>query len=252
MTDKDNENVVQKPIRSFGIITDIHYGDLDDRWNFSKTFIRHYRNSLKLVQQANQFWTNSSHSIDFILQLGDLIDGFCEANQTSERDLQNILQQFPNIPIYHIWGNHEFYNFNRQQLLKGPLCSFDTQTIAPAHYGTIDVTPNLRIIALDTYDFSMLGYEKDSEIYIEAMKYLRQYNQNESLNNRDGLVDEEQRFLQLNGAVSKKQLIWLREQLDEAEKRKQKVLIIGKYRSIRLEVIINHFFRSHSDSYVSE
>ena len=102
MTDAEVERAVEKPIRSFGIITDIHYGDLDDRWNFSKTFIRHYRNSLQLVRQANAFWAKSPHSIDFILQLGDLIDGFCQGNGTSEGDLQTILNEFLRLSLIHI------------------------------------------------------------------------------------------------------------------------------------------------------
>jgi len=46
----ENENI--KPIISFGLITDIHYADNEDRWNYEKTFLRRYRNSLNLVDQA--------------------------------------------------------------------------------------------------------------------------------------------------------------------------------------------------------
>ena len=42
LTSSQNESI--KPIVSFGLITDIQYADHDDRWNYSQTFMRHYRN----------------------------------------------------------------------------------------------------------------------------------------------------------------------------------------------------------------
>jgi manganese-dependent ADP-ribose/CDP-alcohol diphosphatase len=224
-----SENDKVEPLVSFGLITDIHYADLEDRWNFSKTFIRHYRNSLHLVDQACHYRLNAPHPIAFVLQLGDLIDGFCAPEQASESALKTILARFANIPpVYHLWGNHEFYNFTRNELLNGPLCSFDTKDISPCHYGTIEVTGNLRIIALDTYDLSLLGVEKNSERYLQALQVLREHNQNENLNDRTGLDGCQQRFIQLNGGLTQKQLSWLREQLTSARNRHEKVIIIGK------------------------
>jgi manganese-dependent ADP-ribose/CDP-alcohol diphosphatase len=218
-----------KPIVSFGLITDIHYANNDDRWNFSKTFVRRYRNALKLVDQACNYWLNHQYPISFLIQLGDIIDGICETNKTSNDDLQTILKQFRNFStIYHLWGNHELYNFKRQQLLNGPLCSFNTETISPSHYGTIEVCPKLRILALDTYELSLLGVEKDSEIYRQALDYFRQYNPNEKVNDWNGLDGFQRRFTQLNGALTKKQLDWLKEQLIKSENLHENVIIIGK------------------------
>ncbi|CAF3687807.1 unnamed protein product [Adineta steineri] len=222
------ENDTIKPIVSFGLITDIHYTDNDDRWNYSETFLRRYRNSLKLVDQACNYWLNAKYPIAFLLQLGDLIDGLCSTDKTSEYDLNLILKQFRNIsPIYHIWGNHELYNFTRNELLNGPLCSFDTKDIEPAHYGTIQVCSNLKIIAIDTYELSLLGIEKTSEMYNQAMNFLRKYNQNENVNDPSGLDGYQQRFIQLNGGLTQKQLCWLQEQLTKAESLNEKVIIIG-------------------------
>ncbi|CAF2381677.1 unnamed protein product [Rotaria sp. Silwood2] len=217
-----------KPIVSFGLITDIHYANNDDRWNYSRTFLRRYRNSLNLVDQACSYWLNGIYSIAFIIQLGDLIDGSCQTNKTSISDLETILKQFRNIsPIYHIWGNHELYSFTRKELLNGPLCSFDTKNISSGHYGTFEVCPNLRIIAIDTYELSVLGIDKNNEIYIQSMNLLRKYNHNESINDPTGLDGYQQRFIQLNGGLTQKQLIWLKEQLIKAKYLHEKVIIVG-------------------------
>ncbi|CAF1650839.1 unnamed protein product, partial [Adineta ricciae] len=185
-------------------------------------------NSLKLVREACQHWLNAKHSLAFVVQLGDLIDGFCASNNSTENDLRTILKEFEKLPrVYHLWGNHEFYNLTRNQLLASPLCSFDTKEISPSHYGTIEICPNLRIIALDTYDLSLLGIDENTERYDQAMSTLRKYNQNDNVNDRTGLDGYQQRFIQLNGGLTQKQLTWLRDQLLHARNHHDKVLIFG-------------------------
>lgn len=222
-----------KPLASFGLIADIQYADNEDRYNFTKTHLRRYRNSLKLVNEACQYWLNRKYPISFILQLGDIIDGIAFTNQTSVTDLNSVLEtfkkSFSSLPIYHIWGNHELYNFSREELLNGPLCSFDTKNILPGHYGTIEVCPNLRIISLDTYEFSALGLDKDNETYKQAVDLLRKHNTNESLNDPTNLRGHQRRFVQFNGGLTSKQLNWLKTQLDESKTRNEKVIIIGNF-----------------------
>ena len=246
-----------KPIRSFGLITDIHYADIDDRWNSSHTFIRRYRNSLRLIKDACQHWLNGPYPIAFILQLGDLLDGFAQANQTSDVDLQTVLGQLKasshSCPIYHVWGNHEFYNFTRQQLLDGPLCSFDTKNTSPGHYGTLEITPRLRLIALDTYELSLLGVDEGSEAYAKAMRYLRKSNPNEDAYDRTDLAGSQQRFIKLNGGVTEAQLSWLREQLTLAKGRQEKVIVVGRsfliaLHACQMRVTANICLNSHSSS----
>ena len=222
-----DQNETMKPIVSFGLIADIQYANNEDRWNYTKTHLRRYRNSLKLVDEACDYWLNGKYSISFILQLGDMIDGICFTNKTSVNDLNTLLKSFKknfkSLPIYHIWGNHELYNFKRNELLNGPLSSFDTKQTSPGHYGTFEVCPNLRIIALDTYEFSAIGVEEDSEVYIQSMELLRKHNQNESGNDPTGLREHQRRFVQFNGGVTPKQLNWLKEQLTEAKNQNEKV-----------------------------
>ena len=224
-------NEMVKPIVSFGLITDIHYADNEDRWNYTKTQLRRYRNSLKLVDEACHHWINGKHPISFILQLGDLIDGVCFTNQKSTNDLNTVLEEFKknfkSLPIYHVWGNHELYNFTRKELLNGPLRSFDTEKCSPGHYGTFEVCPQLRIIALDTYEMSALGVDKDNEVYIQSIELLAKHNSNENGNDPTGLRGHQRRFVQFNGGITPKQLDWLKEQLTEAKNRNEKVIVIG-------------------------
>ena len=223
---------LEKPITSFGLITDIHYANHDDRWNYERTFLRRHRNSLQLVRQASLYWRNTTYPIAFIVQLGDLIDGYCKSKGSSNEDLTLILEQFKEIreicPIYHVWGNHEFYNFTRQQLLNGPLQSFDTSQIAPAHYGTWKISEHVRMIVLDTYELSLLGIENDNPTYQEAMGLLKKYNKNENINDPTGLEGIQQRFIRLNGGLKQKQLKWLKIQLENAELANEKVIILGE------------------------
>lgn len=235
---EDSEVTASPPIISFGLIADIQYADNEDRWNFTQTTLRRYRNALQLVDEACQYWLNKSPSISFILQLGDIIDGISATNQTSTKDLNSVLEtftkHFPSLPIYHIWGNHELYNFSRADLLNGPLCSFETKNIFPGHYGTITVCPNLRIIALDTYEFSALGVEETSEVYIQAIELLRKHNQNETLNSPTGLRGHQRRFVQFNGGLSSKQLDWLKVQLTDSKSRNEKVIVTGNHLPLSL------------------
>jgi manganese-dependent ADP-ribose/CDP-alcohol diphosphatase len=221
-----------KPIISFGLIADIQYSNSDDRYNYTKTHLRRYRNALKLVDEACDYWLKQKFPISFVLQLGDIIDGTSATNQSSQIDLNTILQSFSNLPsscpIYHIWGNHELYNFTRAELLTGPLCSFETKNTMPGHYGTFIVCPGLRIIALDTYEFSALGVDEKSETYLQAMELLGKYNHNESFNSPTGLRGHQRRFVQFNGGLTSKQLDWLREQLTEASRHNEKVIVIGE------------------------
>ncbi|KAF4714300.1 hypothetical protein FOZ62_010451, partial [Perkinsus olseni] len=70
----------------FGVIADVQYADKDDAYNFAKTKIRqggvtslplrHYRKSVKTLGRAVDWWNSlRSPSVDFVVNLADLIDG---------------------------------------------------------------------------------------------------------------------------------------------------------------------------------
>jgi len=120
---REISNTTDKILFKFGIISDVQYGDVDDRLNFEGSTMRYYRNSLKLLEKAVGCWKKSKP--DFVLQLGDLIEGNHVKRHDRETTLQSAIDVFKQLDCYicHIWGNHEFYLFSRKELEKSLLNS---------------------------------------------------------------------------------------------------------------------------------
>lgn len=189
----------QTPLFTFGVIADIQYADIDDGYNYSRSHRRYYRSSLRLLRNAVESWSESAVKPEFILQLGDIIDGFNKGRGASERALDTVLREFSSSPVevHHVWGNHEFYNFNRSALLRSKLNSTlhadrslnaapSTSDIYAYHFSPF---PGFTFVVMDAYDVSLLGREKTSELYNEAMTLIKKYNHNEDLNCPPGLLD---------------------------------------------------------------
>ncbi|CAH1274183.1 ADPRM [Branchiostoma lanceolatum] len=227
----------EHPLFSFGIIADVQYGDLDDVLKRHGS-VRRYRNALYLLREAVQHW-KEEHRIQFVLQLGDIIDRRNTRFNTSENALRDVLQEFDGVPfaVHHIWGNHEFYNFSRNYLMNSPLFTAqENATVeevvkkeADAAYYDFSPYKGYRFVVLDNYDVSMCGFarDKDSSQYKQAETILRQVNKNENLNSPEGLVGLDQRFVKFNGAVGEDQLQWLRETLEVARQRGEKIILSG-------------------------
>ena len=111
--DQGQEN---KLLFKFGIISDVQYADIDDRLNYEGTVLRYYRNSVGLLRKAVDFWKHQEP--DFILQLGDIIEGNHVRKQDRERTLETVLNVCKELGCYicHLWGNHEFYLYSREEL----------------------------------------------------------------------------------------------------------------------------------------
>ncbi|XP_057682397.1 manganese-dependent ADP-ribose/CDP-alcohol diphosphatase [Corythoichthys intestinalis] len=226
------------PLFTFGVIADIQYADMDDGLNFPQTRRRYYRNSLELLRQARESWSHSDTRPKFILQMGDIIDGFNKNNGNSSQALERVLDEFRLSPIevHHVWGNHEFYNFSRSELLRSKLNSSflaDTSLGGTRAGGDIYAYsftpyPGFTFVVLDAYDVSLLGVEEDSVQYHSALNLIKQHNTHEDLNTPPGLFDDlKQRFSKFNGGFSKAQLDWLDSVLSSADKKQEKVTIMS-------------------------
>jgi len=160
---------------AFGVITDIHYGDFDDGMNYSRTSHRYYRRSLDLVKTAVRDWSTVQPRAEFVLQLGDLIDGHNAALGTSRSALDTVTSELSKEGhfVYHILGNHDLYNFSHSELItcdhmkssfvnKGGI---STPLPGTSGYYHFVPTEGFRIVVLDTYEISMLGQEKNSNSY---------------------------------------------------------------------------------------
>lgn len=221
-----------KLILSFGAIADIQYADIEDGYNFAGTKQRYYKTALEMLRKAISSWNNDNkRKPSFVLQLGDVIDG--KNKPISEKALNSVLEEFAQFdgPVYHIWGNHEYYNFSRKVLLDSLIYSGLEKNAVPvknkAYYMCVP-HPQLRILALDCYEISHLACLKDSEDFKLASQYLK-INCNDDINSCLGLVGTNQRFVQYNGALSTEQIDWIDENLTEAERMKQNVIVIGRY-----------------------
>ena len=228
-----------KPLISFGLLTDIQYADYDNTLNYRKDKPRYYRNSLNLVKEAAHSWHSNIKydNFQFIIQLGDIID--CKAVEYREKALTAVLKEMKsdfetniqNFRIYHIWGNHEFYNYSREHLLQTELNSaalLNPEVSNKANYYRIDVTDDFKIICLDIFEFSVIGYKnKDSEVYKNALKTIRAFNKNENINSAKDLSGLNKRMTAINGAPSKEQMIWLESQLEELTSKNKKAIVCG-------------------------
>jgi manganese-dependent ADP-ribose/CDP-alcohol diphosphatase len=89
----------QQKFFSFGIMADIQYADKETRGK------RFYRGSHKNLESTVQILNEKK--LDFIVQLGDIIDGNDSLAQT-QTELKQILEIFNQFkyPRYHIVGNH--------------------------------------------------------------------------------------------------------------------------------------------------
>ncbi|XP_054762403.2 manganese-dependent ADP-ribose/CDP-alcohol diphosphatase-like [Lytechinus pictus] len=121
------QNMCNDLLFSFGAIADVQCGDLDDR-EIPTLPKRYYRGALSNLGDAVNFWNERCQRPSFVLQLGDVLDGFNVTRggkDQSRQVLVNVLKECSGFKgeFHHAWGNHEFYNFTRLELLNSPLFS---------------------------------------------------------------------------------------------------------------------------------
>lgn len=137
------------------------------------------------------------------------------------------------IPI----GNHELYNFGRPQLVSLLQESLSQQEMRhdPHHddrhlYYSFRPVEGIKVIALDCFEISTIGYEKKGENYLEAADLMYKYHghQDDVLWDEDGPLNGlERRFQAQNGGISAKQLAWLDRELTQSDKKREKVIVFG-------------------------
>ncbi|GAB2289457.1 hypothetical protein Dimus_023766 [Dionaea muscipula] len=209
------------PLFSFGVISDVQYADIPDGRSFLGV-PRYYRHSILVLQRAVQKW-NQLQKLRFAINFGDIVDGFCPKDQ-SQHAVKKVAAEFEKFnggPVCHMIGNHCLYNLPREQLL--PLLKI------PGHNGfayyEFSPIPDYRLVVLDAYDISAIGWPQDHPNTLKALDFLREKNPNSDKNSPNGLSGLEKRFLMFNGAVGKEQLQWLDSVLQDATKLKQKVIV---------------------------
>ncbi|XP_074410954.1 manganese-dependent ADP-ribose/CDP-alcohol diphosphatase isoform X2 [Zonotrichia albicollis] len=183
------------PRLAFGVIADIQFADAEDGYDFGGCRRRYYRHSLRLLREAVWEWAAESPPINFVLQLGDSIDGQNARRGEAESALQQVLEVLGqlSVPVHHAWGNHELYNFSRARLVHTGLYSrpaggSDGPADRECHAYHCSLAPRLRLVVLDSYDASTLGVDPGSPRYQESLRVLREKNTNDDLNNPEAHV----------------------------------------------------------------
>lgn len=214
---------LHKPLFSFGIISDVQYADIPDGRSFLGV-PRYYRHSFQVLQRAVHDW-NKCHklkSLDFSINFGDIVDGFCPKHE-SEFAIQKVVNAFQNFHgrVYHMLGNHCLYNLSRANLVQ----LLNIPSVDDCAYYDFSPSPEYRIVVLDGFDISAIGWPLDHPKLIEAMEFLKKKNPNNDKNSPEGMVGLERRFLMFNGACGKEQLHWLHGVLEDSTNLKQKVIL---------------------------
>lgn len=244
----------KQPLATFGVLADVQFADCDNLpASYDSSKLRYYRGSLDQVDVAFQYWEKSPDKVQFVLQLGDIIDGRsrqCPGGSFSSmrRTLEHF-EKHKSIPTFHTVGNHELYNFNRKNLAElfyesvmkfnilpeifspeNPLKDEST-FINPVLYYKFCPTSSVKCISLDCFDVSVLGYDEKHSRYKEAAEILRSKHGHDIFDDWDcdgELKGLDTRFQQMNGAVGEEQLKWLDKELAESEELHQKVVVFGK------------------------
>ena len=217
-------------ILSFGVIADLHFLEADNGSNYDGTKTRRFRQSFVTLKEANSVFQREC--TDFNVQLGDVLDGSAKSRGMHLTCLHEVLQltsQSPQ-PWYYLIGNHECYNFTREELKEHFIPSSHESVCTPERlYYDFSPKPGFRVIVLDGYEVSTIR-AATPELEDVAEKLIRSKNHNYAAGSNDwfqGIAPELMRYVPFNGTVSDTQLAWLRTQLHQAERNHEKCLVFA-------------------------
>jgi manganese-dependent ADP-ribose/CDP-alcohol diphosphatase len=219
---------------TFGAIADIQYCDRDDGHNYDRTVTRRYRHALASVTQAVEEW--KGESLLFVAQLGDVIDGSARQFKQSELALKRVLKMFEPVVkasafpfLVHSVGNHELYNFSREELVE--VLPRPTESSNPLlSFHSFSPWPGWRVLVMDPFDISIVGWEVGEPKRVEALKLLKKNNPNDVESSADwstGLEGHDRRWMPYNGAFGGEQLAWLADTLDRAEEKGERAIVFS-------------------------
>lgn len=183
-------------ILKIGLLADPQYADKDPSGK------RHYRESLWKLEQAID--TFNFYGVDFVQNLGDIID----ENRASYDSILPIYKKLnPHIENHHLLGNHDFSIESSQLKYLLGLLSM------PHNYYSYS-KEGWRFIVLDATDISFYSNPLHKRDSIEIMRYFR-------------AAEGKPNHHDWNGAIGDKQLSWLRQELIDAERMDQKVILFS-------------------------
>jgi alkaline phosphatase len=103
----------ESPVVRFGVITDLHYADMEKKNN------RDCRQSIQKLQDAVAVF--NKEKVDFVVELGDFKDQ--DKNKKWKdtigflKEIESVFAEF-NGPRYHVLGNHDMDSISKSDFLK--------------------------------------------------------------------------------------------------------------------------------------
>ena len=188
----------EKPLLSFGLITDIQYADAEPEGE------RHYRASIPKLKAA--VTTLAAEKLSFTLHLGDCID----RKFASYATILPLLEPLGH-PVHHLLGNHDY------TVADGEKCRV-TSTLGMPHDYYMFCSSGVRFLMLDTTDLAAYKYPAGSMEALAATDQLKQLAATGA--NNAG---------QWNGGLGTPQLAWLDRELTAADAAGEKVILCGHH-----------------------
>lgn len=181
-----------------GIIADIQYCDCETRGS------RFYRNSLQKLDDCVA--DLNREKVDFSINLGDLVDRDTDAN------LKEILIRLDKLDkqVYNTPGNHDYDGVIDNNQLYSRLGM-------PSSYYSF-VKGGWRFVMLNTNEVASYANISGTPLEQEL------FDMGEKIKN-----DDRKNRAPYNGGISLAQLNWLKQELGEAEKKNEKVIVLSHH-----------------------
>jgi len=191
---------------------------------------RFYRHALEALQRAVSSW-QATEKLGVVLHLGDILDGL-QANagrDASEAALSRVLDAFSvledaGISVKHCIGNHCLINLPRERLHSRLGITVAEHGGGAACY-TFAPHAGFRVVVLDSYDLSVIGWPDGHERQVLASSILAAKNSNSNKNSPEGLEGLDRRFVAFGGGLSTHQLSWLDDTLQAADAARERVFV---------------------------
>jgi manganese-dependent ADP-ribose/CDP-alcohol diphosphatase len=241
------ERAYGRIVTTLGVISDVqHASGIPDGRSFHGT-PRYYAAALEGARRAGRAFAKEDR-LRFILHLGDTVDGqhAIRGSGTSEQALGNVVDALlcgvgegedgaKRRQLLNLTSNHDLYNFGGadRETLNALLGIQPPDGHEGASYFSVPLAPGWRAVGLDSYDVSMLGRPEGDPRHVQAVSILRAHNPNGSEDRPQGWDSPEslhgvaRRHVRFGGGASARQLSWLTEELAEARRQGERVLVLN-------------------------
>jgi len=204
----------------FGLLADVQYADKDTAG------ARRYREALPKLEACVAAW--NAEPLAFGVQLGDLIDGRAELQQSRE-DLERVLAVLGELraPLQHVLGNH-CLEVPRAELMAALGLESARRSFARDGW---------RFLALDALEFSTCGWPAGSPEHAAATQWLAEHPRGA----------EHPSAYAWNGALGEPQRRWLAAQLAAAELAGERVVVLSHLPTLAAASSEHHILWDHAE-----